>query len=161
MRHLHQIEIVHGPVTPFGARLARSKYLVDRELHVVVDRQPGQQAVVLEHDRAIRARLVDLMAFEDDAARSRRRKSGDNVEQRRFSATRVPNDRDVFTFRHLEGDVLEDSRFVRATCEAFVDVIDLAVRDHARSPQLAAVPRVTMEAMPATTRSRTKPTNPT
>ena len=38
-------------------------------------------------------------------------------------------------------------------------MIDLAIRDHARSPQLAAVPRVTMEAMPATMRSSTKPTN--
>ena len=43
-----------------------------------------------------------------------------------------------------------------------IDVVDLQIGIvHRRSPQFAAVPRVTMVAAAATMRSRTKPTRPT
>ena len=56
VRHLHEVEIVHGPVMALGAATWCREHLVDREAHVVVDGEPRQQAVVLEHDGAVRAR---------------------------------------------------------------------------------------------------------
>ena len=49
-------------------RLGRREHLVHAELDVVVDREPGQQAVVLEHHGAVGARRVDLAVFQQHAA---------------------------------------------------------------------------------------------
>ena len=48
--------------------LRAAEHLVDREPHVVVDREPRQQRVVLEHDGAVRTGLVDLALLQQHAA---------------------------------------------------------------------------------------------
>ena len=130
MRHLNETKVVHRPLMPFGAGFCARKHLVDCQPDIVVDREPGQQAVVLENDGAIRPGLVDLTAFEDDAALRGRNKPGDNVQQRRLSAAGMPDDRDVFTLCNIKRDVLEDVRFDLAAFEGFRDVIDFAVWRH-------------------------------
>ena len=96
MRHLHQLEIVHGPGVALGARFRAGEHLVDREPHVVVDGEPGQQRVVLEHDRAVGAGLIDLAFLEQDAAQGGSNEARHDVEQRGLAAAGMTDDRDVF-----------------------------------------------------------------
>ena len=72
--HLHEVEVVHDPVVPLGAASCFApKHLVHREAHVLVDGQPRQQAVVLEHHGAIGPGAVDLAVFEKHRAGGDRR----------------------------------------------------------------------------------------
>src|ERR1039457_3269019 len=127
MRHLYEIEVMQRPGVTLSARLRAAKYLVHGQPHIVVDREPRQQAVVLEHDRAVRRRLVHLVSLEYNPAVGCRREPGDDVKQRRSSAAGVADDRDVFAFLDLESDLLEHAGFVSAAREGLVDVIDLAI----------------------------------
>ena len=68
MHHLHQFQIVQHPRVTFGARLDSAEDLVYRQGHIVIDGQPWQQRMVLEHHRTLRARRVDLTLFEQNAA---------------------------------------------------------------------------------------------
>jgi hypothetical protein len=68
MRHAHHLQVVQDPVAALGLAAVRAKILLDRDLHVLVDGQPGQQRVVLEHHRAVGAGAVDLAAVEEHAA---------------------------------------------------------------------------------------------
>ncbi len=95
MGHLHEVEIVHDPVVPFGAWSSLpAEDLVDGEIDVVVDGQPGQQRVVLEDDGAFRAGCIDLVVFEQDGAGGDPRQAGDQVEQGRLAAAGMADDRD-------------------------------------------------------------------
>ena len=105
VRHLHEIEIVHGPGVPLGARLRAGEHLVDREPDVVVDGEPRQQRMVLEHDRAVGAGLVDLAVLQQHAAGRRRHQAGDDVEQRGLAAAGMADDRDVLALLDRERDV--------------------------------------------------------
>src|SRR5436190_3225657 len=58
VRHLHKIEIVQGPGITLGARLYPGKNLVHAKTYIVVDGEPGKQAMVLEHHGAIRAWFI-------------------------------------------------------------------------------------------------------
>jgi hypothetical protein len=160
MRHLHQLEIVHGPGMAPGARLRAGKHLVDRKPHIVVDGEPGQQRVVLEHDRTVGAGFIDLVFLEQDAAESGSNEARNDVEQRGLSAAGVTDDRNVFAPVDAQGDVLEHLGLLRPAGEGLVDMVDLEIAGHRPLHQLAAVPRVTTVATPATMRSSTKPTRP-
>ena len=73
----------------------------------------------------------------------------------------MTDDRDVLALLNIERDVLEHVWFDVTAFEGLVDVVDLAIGDHELLLQLAAVPRVTIDAAAATILSRTKPTRPT
>ena len=160
VRHLHELEIVHRPLVALRPRALAGEHLVHREAHVVVDREPGEQRVVLEHDGAVGTRFIDLLVLEEDGAIRHRDQSGDDVEQRRLSAAGMTNDGDELALFDAERDVPEHLGLAAAAVEDFVDVVDLEIGSHAQVPQLAAVPRVTMLATLATMRSSTKPIRP-
>src|SRR4029077_20757737 len=107
VRHLNKPKIVHSPVMAPGAGLVSGKHLIHRQSYVVVDSQPGQQAVVLKYDGAIGAWLVDLPAFEQYAALARRHEPSHNIKQRGLSAAGVTDNRDVLALRNIERDVFE------------------------------------------------------
>jgi hypothetical protein len=162
MRHLHQAEIVHGPVMALGARLAAGKHLVNREPHVLIGGEPRQQRVVLEHDAAVRPRLVHFAILEQDHSRGRRKQPGDDVEQGRLAATGMADDGNELAAIELQRNLVEHFGRLRAALEALADQLDgqIGLR-HCWLHQLAAVPRVTALPAIATTRSSTKPIKPT
>ena len=144
-----------------ATRARAREHLVNRQPHVVVDREPRQERVVLEHDGAVRARIVDLLVLQEHRAAGHRDEPGHDIEHRGLAAARMSDDRDIFALFDAERNVAQHLGFLRAAGESLVDVIDPEISRHRLSLQLAAVPRVTMVAMPATIRSSTKPTSPT
>ena len=60
----------------------------------------------------------------------------------------------------VERDVLQHLGATAAAVEVLVDMVELEIGGHDRSPQFAAVPRVTKAPTAATSRSRQKPTTP-
>ena len=108
VRHVHQLEVVHAPSR--GARRATSlprNTLSTASCDVVVDGQPRQQRVVLEHHGAVRARLVDLAVLEEHAAGGRLEQPGDDVEQRGLAAAGVADDRDELALLDAQRDVVQ------------------------------------------------------
>ena len=161
MRHLHQVEIVHHPGVALGAGLGRCEHLVDTEPDVLIDRQPWQQAVVLEHHRAIRPRRIDLAILQQHAALGGVGEAGDDVEQRGLAAAGMADDRDVFALLDRQVDVLQHLGRGVAAGEGLVDVVEFQIGLHQMFLQFIAVPRVTIFASPAIMRSSTKPMMPT
>jgi hypothetical protein len=51
--------------------------------------------MVLEHHRAVRARIVDLLVLQQHAPAVDRQQAGDDVEQRGLAAAGMADDRDV------------------------------------------------------------------
>ncbi len=161
MRHLHEVEIVHHPGVALGAALGFGKHLVDAELDVLVDSEPRQQAVVLEHHGAVRPRRIDLAVFQEHAAIGGAGETGDDVEQRRLAAAGVADDRDVFALVDRQVDLLQHLGRGIAAGKGLVDVVELQIGLHDISLQLTDVPWVTTLPSPAIRRSSTKPMMPT
>ena len=130
------------------------------EVDVLVDRQPGQQAVVLEHHGAVGSGAVDLLVLEQHGAGRDLGQPGDQVEQRRLAAAGMADDRDEFALVDGQLDVLEHFGDMAAAGEGLVDMVELQIGGHRSSPQFAVVPRVTKAPTAATSRSRQKPTTP-
>ncbi len=65
-----------------------------RNQYVVEHGAPRQQRGLLEHDADIAARSGDDLALHLDGAGRRRNEASRNLEQRRLSAARGPEDRD-------------------------------------------------------------------
>jgi hypothetical protein len=160
VRHLHEVEIVHDPLMLLGPALLAAQHLAHGKLHVVVNREPGQQRVVLEHHRPVGSRLLHLIALEQDGARCDLRKSGDQVEQGRLAAPGMADDRDHLALLDLERDIVQHVGLHVVAGERFVDMVDLEIGAHDDLLQLAVVPRVTSEPTAATSRSSRKPTTP-
>ena len=93
MGHVDQFEIVVHPLLALCPALA-SHCLVDGEANILLNRQPGQQRVILKDHRAIRTRLIDGLAIEEHHAAGGLRQSRDDIEQSRFAAPGVPDQRD-------------------------------------------------------------------
>ena len=74
--------------------LGRGEHALDREVDVLEAGEPGQQRMVLEHHRALRARAADLAVGAQQDALRRRGQAGDQVQQRRLAAARVADQRD-------------------------------------------------------------------
>jgi hypothetical protein len=123
-------EIVHDPGVAFGALLGLGEDLVDAEPDVLVHGQPWQQAVVLEHHRAIRSRRVHLAVLEQHAAHGGVGQACDDVEQGRLAATGMADDRDVFALVDGEIDILQHLRGGCAAGENLVDMVELQISGH-------------------------------
>ena len=76
-----------------GPGLARAEHALDGEVDVVEAREPRQQRVVLEDHAALRTRPRDLPAGAKQNAAARGKQAGHQVEQRRFAAPRVADQR--------------------------------------------------------------------
>ena len=81
------------------------KHLVDREANIFVDRQPGQQRVILEDDAAIRTGLGDFQIIQRDRAAVGPDQSGDQRDQRGLARAGVADDGDELAFLDLQIDV--------------------------------------------------------
>jgi hypothetical protein len=160
VRHLNEVEIGHDPVMPLGFGLGRSEHLGDGDVYILVDRQPGKQAVVLEHHGALRSRRIDLPVFEQDGARRHRRETGDQVEKRGLAAAGMADDRNELTLVDGQVDVAQHVRACAAAVEMLGDMVELEIGLHDRLLQLVAAPRVMNFPTAETSLSRMKPVTP-
>src|SRR5882672_5283275 len=81
---------------------AHASLRFDAEDHVAEDRAPREQARLLEHHRAIRARLGDLAAVEREAPVRDGDETVDRVEECCLSAPGWADDRQELTGPHRE-----------------------------------------------------------
>ena len=116
--------------------------------------------MVLEHHGTVGTGIVDLAVLEQNAAAAGLRQARHNIQERGLAAAGVADDGDVLALLDVDRDVLQDLGLHRTARERLADVIDPQIA-HCSSPQLAAVPRVTIDAVNATMRSRMKPMMPT
>ena len=104
MIHLHQGEVVAhllGDLRLAGAL----HHLTHRQLHVIVDREPGQQGMVLEHHGPLWARTCHLAAIEYDAAGGGLIETGHQVQHCALAAAGVADERDKLSLGDLQIDV--------------------------------------------------------
>ena len=157
--HVHQRQVVLDPVAPFALVHAALEQLVHRHFDVLVDGQPGQQRMVLEHHAAVRARPAHFLAVENHPAEAGLQQPGDDVQHRRLATAGVADDGDELALGDVQVDVLEHLRGEVAAHETLVQVFDGEIA-HGVAPQLAGMPRVMRWPTKATRRSSTKPTTP-
>ncbi len=109
MGHLHQRQIVQRPGVALGAGPDAPEHLVDRQFDVLVDRQPRQQRVVLEHHSAVRSRRLHGGLVEDYRTQADRQQAGDHIQQRGLAAPGVTDDRDELAL--VDWSVMRASSF--------------------------------------------------
>jgi len=95
----------------------------------VVERgHPGEQRVLLEHDAAGRAGLFDLDAIDAYLSARRPHHAADHVEQRRLATARRAEQRNEFSRRDLDVNILH-----RGRCSAVAPELDGNVLDANRT----------------------------
>ncbi len=130
MLHVHQFEIAQGPVVAFGAGFATAEHLIDGETHIVVDAEPGQQGMVLEHHRPIRTGLGHLASFQHHPTLGGAQQTGDDIQHRRFTAARVADQGDELALGDIDVDLTQHLQRPLVGGEAEADVIDLQISRH-------------------------------
>ncbi len=148
------------PAVTLGARHGSPDRAVDRQADILVDRQPRQEGVVLEHHRTVGPGFVDLAPGEEDAAFGRTQEPRHDVEEGRLAAARMADDGDELALVDLEVDPPEHvGRTGRETERDPADLEEGAF--HGAFPaHCSLVPRVTARPTRAVSRSRRKPTSP-
>jgi hypothetical protein len=68
MLHLNQRKVLHDPVIPLRPGARRTEYLVNRKLHILINRQPWQQAMVLKHHGPFRSGLGNFPVLKQNPA---------------------------------------------------------------------------------------------
>src|SRR5690606_26884734 len=96
-------------------------------IDVLVDRQPGQQRMVLEHHCPFRPRSIDLAALQLDAARGNLCQPRDEVEEGGLPAPGMTDDGYDLPLSDSEGNVLEDLRALPGAVEVLVDVFECEI----------------------------------
>src|SRR5262249_36627768 len=96
------------------ALLARNVEHVEAELDIADRGAPRQQPVVLEHDRDLAAKPVELAewvaALHPHAARTRRAQTGDHVEDGGLAAAGLAQDGDELTGGNLEAEIVDGAK---------------------------------------------------
>jgi len=106
--HLQKLERARPVARP------RKPAKLDRQQHVVEHGPPRQQHRRLEHHRGLRRGAVQWFAVELDRSCGGGQQSGEQLEQRRLSATALANDRDELAVEDLEVEVLKRRHLTRA-----------------------------------------------
>src|SRR5262249_41250271 len=89
------------------------------------DREPREQRVALEDDRAVEARAFDRLIVDDHGTIRRRLQSGQDVEHRGLAAAGVADDADEFAARHRQPQLLQNPRAAAARRrKALADAFD-------------------------------------
>ncbi|MCY1440141.1 hypothetical protein D9M71_564030 [compost metagenome] len=132
--HVHQVEVVLDPLAHLGLALLALEHLLHGQLDVLVAGQPGQQAVVLEHHRALRARAVDFPAIADQPACAGVQQTGDQVEHGGLAAAGVADQGDELATGDAQVDVAEGLEASLARIEVFADAGQLDELVHGLSP---------------------------
>ena len=157
MGHVDQLEIVVHPLLALCPALA-GHCLVDGEANILFNRQPGQQRVILKDHGAIRTRLVDGLAIEEHHAAGGLRQARDDIEQSRFAAPGVPDQRDELPLLDRKIDILDRRERPSLGREDDADAFEreIAANFHVPSPQAREMRRP----MKATSLSSAKPVMP-
>src|SRR5690606_31035508 len=119
---------------------ARALHLLHREFDVLVGREPGQEAVILEHHRTLGTRFTDLLAVEDHTTARRLYQARDDVEHRRLAAAGVTDERDELTLLELEIDTLQRHEVAAGCRELLVHLTDFENHTHGFLLCLSASP---------------------
>jgi len=98
-----------------------------RQLDVLVDRQPGQQGVVLEHYGALGARACNLTAIEDDAAGGGFIQTGHQIQHSALATAGVTNQRDKFALGDLQIDIHQGFKPAGGGGKAHADVAQIQI----------------------------------
>ncbi|MNE25039.1 hypothetical protein D3C80_1183550 [compost metagenome] len=125
--HLHQGEVV---VHPLRHRPLVRLHLAHRQRHVLLDAEPGQQGVVLEHHGPLGPRPRHLAAIEDDAAQGRLQQPGHQVEHRALAAARVTYEGDELPLLDAQVDPAEGLEAALLRLERDADVAYLQITLH-------------------------------
>jgi hypothetical protein len=91
---------------------------VKPERHVSLERQPGQQARILEGDGDTRVRLVQRLAVQGDRSIGRPLKPGQHPQQARFSGAAWTENTDRFAGLEVEVEMLEHIAAVAGIAKA-------------------------------------------
>src|SRR5579871_360342 len=103
-RQMNQSQIMVGLL---GTFCLRNAFHLHSEFNILADRQPGEQAMILKDENAVRARAVYGLAVNHDLPRGLRIQASDQMEKGRFSASRGTDDADKFSGSHLQIDVIQ------------------------------------------------------
>ena len=85
------------------------------KLDVCQRRHPGHERMPLEDDGTIKARSENVLAVDDDVAGRRLIETGEDIEDRRLAATRMPDDADELALGDRKPDILEDRQLAPST----------------------------------------------
>ena len=88
----------------------RKIHLVNSQLDVLESGEPGQQARRLKDDSAVRARPVELLAGEDNAAPGNGIQAGEHREHGALAATGMADQADKLTFADAQVEIFYDDR---------------------------------------------------
>src|SRR6266516_3081211 len=83
------------------------RFELQPEQHVPHHRQPGKQRRLLKHDEAVSSWALDHLIVRQHTAPVRFREPGDDVQQRRFSATAGPYKANKLALGHVERDIIK------------------------------------------------------
>src|SRR5947209_2157957 len=89
----------------FAVRFA---LLSQAEADVLLDRQPGENAVLLKDEYAAAVRAAYRMAFDNDFPASLSEKTGHDIQEGRFPAAGWADNAHELAFLHLQIDSLQD-----------------------------------------------------
>src|SRR3954471_6046350 len=94
--------------------LARQAELLEAIAHIGANGAPGKEREVLEDDAAVGTRTRDRRAFDADRPVFYGQEAADQIEQRRFTAARRPEQRDEFAHADLERNILQSEHLAPA-----------------------------------------------
>ena len=100
-RELCEAHLLEQPARDPPPLLLRQAFQLRTELDVLPHTQPREERVRLEDHPAVRARTVDLVAVEVDAARGRPHEPAHHVQQRGLATTRRSHDAGEVCVRDL------------------------------------------------------------
>ena len=112
-RHLVALRLAHAPE-------------FERQCHIVDDRAPGQQVIVLRDVADVGVDSSHFAAVVTNRAGRRSEQTGNHVQQRRFAAAARPDQRDEFAPPDVEVDVAHRDKRLRTVARiGHEDAIDL------------------------------------
>ncbi|MNV72815.1 hypothetical protein D3C71_1659300 [compost metagenome] len=107
-----------------GAAFGPAEDALHGQMHVLVAGEPGQQRVVLEDHRALGPRALDLAVGAQQHARGRGGEAGDQIEQRRLAAARMPDQRDEVTLGNAQVDIVQRQERTLGGLEALRNALE-------------------------------------
>ena len=127
IRQANQLQDRHHLALAFGTRQRQEQ---ERQLDILIGAQDRQQVIELEHEpdvpRAPARQLPlrhggDEVLPDPDLALAGAIQTGDQIQQRGFARAAWPHQAEIFAFRHVEVQVVEDVDLLAAAREVLVN----------------------------------------
>ena len=99
---------------------------LEGEADVLLDRQPGEEGVLLEHDAAVGAGTLDELSVAVDLAAGGLEQSGDNIQQGALAAAGGSDDADELVVVDVKRHAVEGNHLTVAAVELLDDVVRYA-----------------------------------